>query len=87
MAKKQTTLKSSVGATLSTTLDPSTSRHLVSIGDATLTTPGATGFDVITLKTPAKDTVYTAASTVAPLVLGLSHITFKPVVYPEVSGI
>ena len=76
------TLKTSVGATLSSTLNPVTARRIVEIGDGTVTTAGASGFDVVTLLL-AKDAAYSAATSEAPVALGIDNILFRPLFYPE----
>lgn len=82
MATK-TILKRSTGTTLNAAIDPVTARSLVKNGSATVTTPGVTGYDVITLKTAAHDTAHANATAGNPVILELSDITFKPHTYPE----
>lgn len=76
------TLKRSNGTNISTTLSDKTTRRIVQRGHATVTTPGTSGFDVVTLVAP-QDAVYLAASPSAPVKLGVDDILFKPVQFPE----
>jgi hypothetical protein len=80
------TLKNSVGSTLSSTLQPLTNRQIVKRGDGTVTTAGATGFDVVTLANATLDTAYGAASAGSPILLGVDDVGFKPLQYPELSN-
>jgi hypothetical protein len=81
-AKQSSTLKKSTGEVLAP-VTPATARQLVRNGSATVVTKGASGFDVIQLKTPVLDTVHVAATPAAPVKLGLDDILFKPLQYPE----
>lgn len=77
------TLKQSNGTNISTTLSNKTTRRIVQVGHATVTTPGTSGFDVVTLTAP-NDAAYLAATPSAPVKLGVDDILFKPLLFPEV---
>ena len=81
-AIKNATLQKSTGVTLST-ITAVTARQLVHNGSATVVTKGASGFDVIKLKTPTLDTTHTAATANAPISHGIDDVLFKPVTFPE----
>jgi len=82
MAQPLCTLNRSTGVLIAS-IKAETARQIVYKGDATVTTPGVTGFDVIQLKTAALDTQYVTPPTEN---LGIGNITFKPLTYPESSG-
>lgn len=74
----------STGASLAVNIHPITCRRMVEIGDATVKTIGATGFDVVQLVNPTKDTAYSAATfPAAPIRLGNDNIEFLSLTYPE----
>jgi hypothetical protein len=75
-------LNKSTGVALSSAMSAKTNRQIVKKGDATVITPGNTGYDVIQLKTPALDTTYTAATLQTPILLGVDDIKFTAVQYP-----
>lgn len=77
------TILKSTTVSLATGLNPDTTRKMVQKGDAAVTTPGTSGFDTVTLASPTLDTAYTAATLLAPILLGVDDITFKPLQYPE----
>lgn len=76
------TLKQSNGTNISTTLSDKTTRRIVQVGHATVTTPGTSGFDVVTLGA-SHDAAYLAATPSAPVKLGVDDILFKPLQFPE----
>jgi len=82
VAQPNVSLNLSTGALLASVL-PETARQIVYKGDATIITPGVTGFDVVQLKTSALDTQY---QTPPSEQLGVDMITFKPLTYPETTG-
>lgn len=86
MSTETGTLKTSAGGTLASNLFKKTCRQIIAKGDATVTTRGTSGFDVITLKNATLDTAYTAASLSSPILLGVDQIDFKPLQYPELAG-
>jgi hypothetical protein len=73
----------STGGSLATGLNPMTTRRVVEIGDAAVVTPGTTGFDVVQLLNPTLDSAFQAATSLAPIKLGIDNIRFVPLLYPE----
>lgn len=80
------TLQKSTGVVLSSTLTAETTRQLVKIGSATVVTPGVSGFDTVKLINATLDTQYTAATLLAPVLLGTDDVLFLPLQYPEPAG-
>lgn len=81
------TLNLSTGVQLATGLNPVTTRRIVEIGDATVVTPGTSGFDTVQLANATKDSAYSAATAASPILLGVDNIEFVPLTYPEPSGL
>lgn len=77
------TLRESDTSDIDTTLSPKTTRQIVKRGDATVTTPGATGFEVVDLVDGARDTIYLAANSGAPVLLGVDDVLLLPLQFPE----
>jgi hypothetical protein len=73
-------LNLSTGSVLNANIHTVTARRIVEIGQATVITPGLTGFDVIQLKNATLDTNY---QTPPPEQLGIDNIAFLPLTYPE----
>lgn len=76
------TLKQSNGTNISTTLNPITTRKIVQNADAAVTVAGTSGFDTVTL-IASRDAAYLAATSNAPIKLGVDDIEFRPAQYPE----
>lgn len=76
------TIQRSTGSVLATVKED-TAHRMVKIGHATIVTPGATGVDVVKLVSATLDTQYAAATTGAPILHGVSDITFLPTQFPE----
>jgi hypothetical protein len=76
-------LQLSTGAVLNANINPATARQIVSNGQATVVTPGATGYDTIKLLNATLDTAF--QNPPAEL-LGVDDIYFTPLTYPEPPG-
>ena len=78
------TLRESDNSTvIDATLSPKTTRQIVKRGDAAVSTPGATGFEVVDLLNAGLDTIYNAANPSAPVLLGVDDLLFLPLQFPE----
>jgi len=86
MASDTKTLQKSTGVVLSANLSAKTNRRIVEIGDATVITPGTTGFDVVRLLNATLDTLFTNATLSNPILLGVDNVMFSPLQYPEGAG-
>lgn len=76
------TLKKSDGSTLSSSLNPITTRRIVQVGAGSVTVAGDSGFDTVTLSA-SNDAAYAAATANAPIALGIDDIEFRTCKYPE----
>lgn len=74
------TLNLSTGSVLATGLNTATTRQIFKKGDATIITPGVSGYDVVQLKNPTLDTAYQTPPAES---LGVDDILFRPLFYPE----
>jgi hypothetical protein len=83
MAVRLATLQRSTGVVLSSTIHDLTARAIASNGDATVITPGVSGWDVVRLKTAALDTKYAAATLANPVLQGVDDVLLIPLQYPE----
>ena len=77
------TLQRNTGVQSATGLNPVTTREIVRKGDATVITPGTSGFDTVRLASAGLTTAYEAATANAPIRLGCDQILFEGLVYPE----
>jgi len=73
----------STGSSFGTGFNPATARQLVKSGNATVITPGATGFDVVQSVSAAVDTELNNATANAPFLLGVDSVFFTPLQIPE----
>lgn len=76
------TLKKSDGTVLSSAMGVFHNRRITAIADGTLTTAGTSGYDTVTL-IASRDAAYAAATSNAPVRLGIDNIIFKPMNYPQ----
>lgn len=77
------TINLSTGSAFGTGFNPATARQLVESGNATVITPGTTGFDVVQSINPTVDAEISAGSPSAPFLLGVDSIFFTPLQIPE----
>lgn len=81
-------LQRSTGVVLNANINVATARELCSDANAgqnqaTVITPGVTGFDVVRLLNPTLDAQFAAATLQNPVLLGVDDIYFTPMQYPE----
>lgn len=81
-------LQRSTGTVLNANINVATARELcsdISAGQnqATIITPGVSGFDVVRLLNPTLDSQFAAATLNNPILLGVDDVYFIPIQYPE----
>jgi hypothetical protein len=81
-------LQRSTGTTLNANINVATAREMCAdanqnANQATVITPGVTGFDVIRLLNATLDAQFAAATLGNPFLLGVDDIYFTPMQYPE----
>jgi hypothetical protein len=86
MSSDTKVLQLSTGVVLASNLSAKTNRRIVEDGNATVITPGTTGFDVVRLKNSTRDTQFSAATSGSPVLLGVDNVLFIPLQYPEGAG-
>lgn len=81
-------LQRSTGTVLNASINVATARELCADipsgnNQATVITPGVSGFDVVRLKNATLDTQFAAATLQNPILLGVDDLYFTPLQYPE----
>lgn len=84
-------LQRSTGVTLNANINVATARELCAdntavsgnSNQATVITPGVTGYDVVRLLNATLDAAFAAATLGSPFLLGVDDIYFTPMQYPE----